>query len=272
MSPSAGGWTTWSIPGSSSTARSWTERCSWTGSSPRGHPWLPASAGTLSSAEDLVLEHQARHDRGWLDEAIPALGGKTPRQAAGDPGRRQALVDLIRGLEGMYHRALKEGQPAYDPSWMWAELGLVQDDEAERPPPLAHERWAQAEPRMGELAGELARRTRAQPGFDHQESVIAAEQLEADLEVQRFLRDLPAASPGQGEPEQAPARLLCMANLELHHRVSFWVDEALTFMLAQTDLEVAGQDLRLPFPSFALGRPHEVCGVLASVQQVDLLG
>ena len=222
-------------------------------SGPSAHPPGEKETGIPPEvAEDLVLEHQARHYRGWLDEAIPALGGKTPRQAAGDPGRRQALVDLIRGLEGMYHRALKEGQPAYDPSWMWAELGLVQDDEAERPPPLAHERWAQAEPRMGELVGELARRTGAQPGFDHRESVIAAEQLEADLEVQRLLRDLPAANPGQCEPEQAPARLLCMANLELHHRKIFWVDEALTFMLAQTDLEVVGQDLRLPFPAFAL--------------------
>ena len=202
--------------------------------------------------EDLILEHQARHYRSWIDEAIPALEGQTPRQAAGDPKRRQALIDLICGLEGMYHGALKEGQPAYDPSWMWAELGLVREDEAEHPPPLAHERWAQANPRMGELAGDLARRTRERTGFDHRESVIAAEQLEADLEVQRLLRDLPAASPGQGPPEQAPMRLLCMANLELHHRKIFWVDEALTFMLARTDLEEVGQDLRLPFPSFAL--------------------
>ncbi|MFH0851875.1 MAG: hypothetical protein V1876_03960, partial [Candidatus Peregrinibacteria bacterium] len=43
-----------------------------------------------------------------------------------------------------------------------------------------------------------------------------------------------------------------MTNFELHRRKTFWVDEALTYVLAQTDLDVPWSDLRLPFNCFAL--------------------
>jgi hypothetical protein len=39
---------------------------------------------------------------------------------------------------------------------------------------------------------------------------------------------------------------------QLHRRKTFWVDESLAFMLACTRLDVRGEGLRLPFPSFAL--------------------
>jgi hypothetical protein len=39
---------------------------------------------------------------------------------------------------------------------------------------------------------------------------------------------------------------------ELHRRKTFWIDESLAFMLANTRLDVRGEGLRLPFPSFAL--------------------
>ena len=74
--------------------------------------------------ETLTLDALARYYRKWLDETIPALDGHTPREAAANATLRPKLIDLIRGLEGMYHEALKNGNPAYDPSWMWSELGL----------------------------------------------------------------------------------------------------------------------------------------------------
>jgi hypothetical protein len=43
-----------------------------------------------------------------------------------------------------------------------------------------------------------------------------------------------------------------MVNFDLHRRKSFWVDESLAYMLANTDLDVVGRELRVPFPSFAL--------------------
>lgn len=44
--------------------------------------------------EALVLEHEER----WLDESIPALGGRTPREAAGDPIGREELRHLLAML------------------------------------------------------------------------------------------------------------------------------------------------------------------------------
>jgi hypothetical protein len=43
-----------------------------------------------------------------------------------------------------------------------------------------------------------------------------------------------------------------IVGFELHRRKSFWVDESLAYMLAHTDLDVRADELRVPFPSFAL--------------------
>ena len=49
-----------------------------------------------------------------------------------------------------------------------------------------------------------------------------------------------------------PPYLPLMVNFDLHRRKVFWVDAALSFMLENTDLDIAGRELRAPFPSFAL--------------------
>ena len=84
----------------------------------------------LEVVEKLVLKHYDEHYRGWLDEGIPALGGATPREAAGSVELRPALVELLKDLEHDYTRALTEGKPAYDSSWMWEELGLAEHADA----------------------------------------------------------------------------------------------------------------------------------------------
>jgi hypothetical protein len=43
-----------------------------------------------------------------------------------------------------------------------------------------------------------------------------------------------------------------LVNFELHRRKAFWVEEALAFMLASTDLDVRAEELRVPFTAFAL--------------------
>jgi hypothetical protein len=49
---------------------------------------------------------------------------------------------------------------------MWAELGLIDPDAVRHPPPLVHERVAQAIAGTAELARSVAARSRAVPGFD----------------------------------------------------------------------------------------------------------
>ena len=207
--------------------------------------------------EALTLDAQARYYRKWLDETIPALEDHTPREAAADATLRPKLIDLIHGLEGMYHKALKDGDPAYDPSWMWSVLGLEDGSRPTYIPPLAHERIVSMVPGLGELCRGIAEQLRRQPRFDDRSTIMTAEDIRTNLEIQRYLRenrslqieDQDRIMPGV---DILTAYIELIINFELHRRKTFWVDESLAFMLAKTDLDVPGSDLRVPFACFAL--------------------
>jgi hypothetical protein len=210
--------------------------------------------------EALTLDVQARHYREWLDVPIPALDGHAPRDAAKVAALRSRLIDLIHGLEAIYELALKDGTPAYDPSWMWSELDLDDRSGPAHPPPMAHERLGTMTPGLLDACREAAERARRRPGFDDALTVLSAEDIRTDLEIQRFLRNQRLRPESGLAPrdtvEDHSARLLShlelITNFEIHRRKTFWVDEALAFVLAQTDLDVPWSDLRVPFPSFAL--------------------
>jgi hypothetical protein len=202
--------------------------------------------------EALVTEHYARHYRAWVDDAVPALDGRTPREAAKSADLRARVEDLIRGIEGMYERALKDGQPAYDPSWMWAELGLGTEADPSHPPPMAHERVAERVPGSADASRACAERVRALPSFSDTSTTLGEDELRQELTLQRFLRQgRPSENDAGQEGEHAAPYISLMVNLDLHRRKVFWVDAALSFMLENTDLDVAGRELRAPFPSFA---------------------
>jgi len=55
-------------------------------------------------------EHYAR----WVDEPVPALGGRTPREAARSETGRRALEDLLRTMENHEERSRREGDAAFD--------------------------------------------------------------------------------------------------------------------------------------------------------------
>jgi hypothetical protein len=56
----------------------------------------PPDSPELANA---MHEIRDRFERQWCDEEVPALGGVTPRQAAADPTRREALERLITSFE-----------------------------------------------------------------------------------------------------------------------------------------------------------------------------
>jgi hypothetical protein len=66
------------------------------------------------AAAEIVPVFYERHYRGWLDEPLPALAGRTPRETAGLKSACPKVIALER----------LEGRPAYDFGWMWGELGL----------------------------------------------------------------------------------------------------------------------------------------------------
>lgn len=203
--------------------------------------------------EALVLEYYARHYRGWVDEPVPMLDGRKPRDAAKSNELRSRVEELIRGLEGMYERALKDGKPAYDPSWMWADLGLEPEADMSRPPPMAHERVAERILGSADASRAAAERARALPSFSDTSTILGEEELRRDLDLQRFLRRDRASDNDAGQEGALAAPYLpLMVNLDLHRRKVFWVDAGLSYQLENTDVDVAGRELRTPFPSFAL--------------------
>lgn len=205
-------------------------------------------------AETLVLDHMERHYRAWLDEPVPALDGRTPRVVAreGDRVSRERLIQLLHDLEGMYLRALRDDEPAYDASWMWRELGLADDETPKYPPPLAHERIAELLG-VGAMSRTLAERARQAADFEDASTLLTVAALKGDLDVQRFLHApaTRAASAPAVDEAWLVDWLLLLANFDLHRRKTFWVDESLAFALDHSDVDVLGRELRAPFPSSA---------------------
>jgi hypothetical protein len=65
------------------------------------------------------------HYRRTLDEPVPMLGDKTPRECARTKAGRTRLVRWLKDLEnGELRRAAATGKAPYDFEWMWNELGV----------------------------------------------------------------------------------------------------------------------------------------------------
>ena len=64
-----------------------------------------------------------KHYREWLDIPVPALGHRTPREAAGVKKLRARLVILVEGIEVQAARQAKEGE-GFDARFLRRELGL----------------------------------------------------------------------------------------------------------------------------------------------------
>ena len=98
----------------------------------RRRPSRPARAAEEVPSEVAAQAAHAfyeQHYRGWVDVRLPALGGKTPREAAASGTGRPRIVALRKDMESHAARDRLAGRPAYDFGWMWGELGL------ERPAP-----------------------------------------------------------------------------------------------------------------------------------------
>jgi hypothetical protein len=78
--------------------------------------------------ERLTRELLEEHYRSWPDEPLPALDGRTAREAVRTPEGRRRVADLLRGMENTAARAERSGQVGYAPAWLWEELGLDRDE------------------------------------------------------------------------------------------------------------------------------------------------
>ena len=77
-------------------------------------------------AQQIGRDFMDRHYRETLDAPIPALGGKTPRQAVRNATGREKVIEWLKLLEnhnaGQRNTAISD----YDFGWMWGELGILE--------------------------------------------------------------------------------------------------------------------------------------------------
>ncbi len=77
-------------------------------------------------AAEVIHNMMEQHYRQCLDEPIPALDNKTPRQCARSKKGREKVIDWLKYLENNeQRRAAQQGQEPYDSSWLWDELKLT---------------------------------------------------------------------------------------------------------------------------------------------------
>jgi hypothetical protein len=93
---------------------------------------LPRPADAKGGAIDpavaagMVRDVLDQHYRRCLDEPIPALDGKTPRQCIRSKKGREQVIEWLKYLENHeLHRAAEAGSEPYDFGWMWEELKLA---------------------------------------------------------------------------------------------------------------------------------------------------
>ena len=75
-------------------------------------------------ARQITHDYLDKHYRETLDAPVPALGGKSPRQAVRSAVGREKVLEWLKLIE---NRSAQDDDAAiseYDFGWMWSELGL----------------------------------------------------------------------------------------------------------------------------------------------------
>ncbi|MBE0501864.1 MAG: DUF2384 domain-containing protein [Desulfuromonadales bacterium] len=87
---------------------------------PAAPPDIPPEVMTT-----IVHDYLRTHYTDWVDEPIPALEYKTPRQAIRSTKGRQAVIELLESYEHLEARRARDqdGQP-FDFGFLWEQLGL----------------------------------------------------------------------------------------------------------------------------------------------------
>jgi hypothetical protein len=77
-------------------------------------------------AREVIQAFMHRHYTEVLDQPVPMLGNKTPRQAAKSAKGSEKVVEWLKLLEnGAAKRDDGSPMTGYDVSWMWQELGVA---------------------------------------------------------------------------------------------------------------------------------------------------
>lgn len=71
-----------------------------------------------------MTKYKDEHYGQWPDKPLPALGGKTPREAMRARSGREQVRDLVKSMENAEERNRQAGEPWYDFSRLKTSLGV----------------------------------------------------------------------------------------------------------------------------------------------------
>ncbi len=93
---------------------------------PRDAATAPSAAIPNEVATPVIHELMDRQYRAVLDQAVPALGDVTPRQAVRSAKGRATVASWLKDMENHAGRGPDPTDPmaTYDFRWMWRELGI----------------------------------------------------------------------------------------------------------------------------------------------------
>jgi hypothetical protein len=86
----------------------------------------PARRVPTKEESEILRRYKQEHYAHWADEPLPALSGRTPREAVHTREGRMEVENLLRLFENEEERERKAGEPAIDFSSLRADLGLGQ--------------------------------------------------------------------------------------------------------------------------------------------------
>jgi hypothetical protein len=85
----------------------------------------PANSIDPELAAEVIHNMLDQHYRQCLDEPIPMLGDKSPRQRVKSKKGKEQVIEWLKSLENNeLRRAATQGHKPYDSRWMWDELKL----------------------------------------------------------------------------------------------------------------------------------------------------
>ena len=70
------------------------------------------------------MNYLKEHYGGWPDRKLPALDGRTPREAIQDRVVRPQVLEILRGIENGEERKKRDGKPYFDVGALYDELGV----------------------------------------------------------------------------------------------------------------------------------------------------
>jgi hypothetical protein len=74
--------------------------------------------------DQLIGQALEEHFKSWPDTKLPALNGKTPRQAVNTAEGRKQVIAILKDFENGEERKKRDGEPVYGADRLRKELGL----------------------------------------------------------------------------------------------------------------------------------------------------